>query len=76
MGRTISKFRDDDDDRRNKSSKGAKHSRNIPGKGMRVINNWSADDYDYDDIDEYDDFTYDESDADEYNDNTSQTQRK
>ena len=66
MGRTISKFRDDDDDRRNKSSKGAKHSRNVPGQGMRVINNWSDDDYD----DESYEF------EDEYYDNTSQTQRK
>ena len=67
MGRTISKYRDDDDDRRKKSSKGAKHSRNIPGEGMRVINSWSADEYDDDDSYEFDD---------EYYDNTSQTQRK
>ena len=76
MGRTISKFRDDEEDRR-RSSKSAKHSKNIPGEGMRVINNWSAEDYDdYDDFDEYDDFTYDESDPDEYNAYISQTQRK
>ncbi len=74
MGRTISKFRDDDDDRRKKSSKAAKHSRNVPGQGMRVINNWSEEDYDVDEFDEYDDFIYDESD--EYNVNTTQTQRK
>lgn len=74
MGRTISKFRDDDDDRRKKSSKAAKHSRNVPGQGMRVINNWSEEDYDVDEFDEYDDFVYDESD--EYNVNTTQTQRK
>lgn len=67
MGRTISKYRDDEDDRRKKSSKGAKHSRNIPGEGMRVINNWSTEEYD--DDDSYDDF-------DEYYDNISQTQRK
>ena len=66
MGRTISKFRDDEDDRRRKSSKGAKHSKNIPGQGMRVINNWSEEDYD---DESYDDF-------DEYYDNISQTQRK
>lgn len=65
MGRTISKFRDDEDDRR-RSSKGAKHSKNIPGKGMRVINNWSEEE----DYDEYDDS------EDEYYVNTTQTQRK
>ncbi len=68
MGRTISKFRDDEDDRRNKSVKPAKHSRNIPGKGMRVINNWSEEEYD--EYDDFDDLDY------EHNDNTSQTQRK
>lgn len=67
MGRTVNKFRDDDDDYgRKKSSKSAKHSRNVPGQGMRVINNWSDDDYD----DESYEF------EDEYYDNTSQTQRK
>lgn len=59
MGRTINKY--DEEDRR--KIKPAKHSRNIPGRGMRVINSWSeeenSDDLDY-----------------EYNDNTSQTQRK
>ena len=63
MGRTIHKFRDDDDDRR--KNKSAKHSRNIPGKGMRVINSWSEEeDDDYDDMmDHVDDgFYYDESD--------------
>ena len=76
MGRTISKFRDDEDDRR-RSSKSAKHSKNIPGQGMRVINNWSEEEYDdYDDMMEHvdDGFYYDESD--EYDDNISQTQRK
>lgn len=67
MGRTISKFRDDEDDRRKKSTKSLKHSKNIPGKGMRVINNWSEEDYD----------KYDDSDLDyEYRKNTSQTLRK
>lgn len=66
MGRTITKYRDDDDDnRRKKSSKSAKHSRNVPGQGMRVINSWSEEDYD----DSYDD-------DDEYYENTTQTQRK
>ena len=75
MGRTITKYRDDEDDRR-KSSKGAKHSKNIPGKGMRVINSWSEEEYEDDEwFDEnYEEFKYDESD--EYDDNTTQTQRK
>jgi hypothetical protein len=59
MGRTINKY--DEEDRR--KIKPAKHSRNIPGRGMRVINNWSEE-IDSDDLDY------------EYNDNTSQTQRK
>ena len=73
MGRTISKFRDDDD-RQNKSSKSAKHSKNIPGEGMRVINSWSEDNFDEDDwfeVDEYADDLHDE-----YNDYISQTKRK
>jgi hypothetical protein len=71
MGRTISKFRDDDD-HRGKSSKGAKHSKNIPGEGMRVINNWSEEeDDDWDDEDPWSD-EY----SDEYNAYISQTQRK
>jgi hypothetical protein len=65
MGRTISKFHDDDD-RKKKSTKPAKHSKNIPGQGMRVINNWSEEE----DYDEYEDSD------DEYYENTSQTQRK
>ena len=72
MGRTISKFHDDDD-RRGKASKGVKHSKNIPGEGMRVINNWSEenDEDDMFEVDEYEDELYDE-----YNDYISQTQRK
>jgi len=67
MGRTNSKFLDDEDDRRKKSTKSLKHSKNIPGQGMRVINNWSEEEYN----------TYNNSDLDyEYNDYTSQTQRK
>ena len=62
MGRTISKGYDDEDGRRKKLSK-AKHSRNIPGEGMRVINNWSEEE-------EYD-TTFD----DEYDVNTTQIQR-
>lgn len=52
MGKTVYKQRDyDDEDRGRKNSRGAKHSRNIPGKGMRVINNW----YDEEDDDYFDD---------------------
>lgn len=74
MGRTLHKFREDDEDRR--KNKSAKHSKNIPGKGMRVINNWSEEEYDdYDDMMYHvDDVAYDESD--EYYANTTQTQRK
>lgn len=69
MGRTNYKFRDDDDDRR--KNKSAKHSKNIPGKGMRVINNWSAD-YDEDLLEEEEYLPeYD----DEYYANTTLTQR-
>jgi hypothetical protein len=72
MGRTNYKYRDDDEDRR--KNKSAKHSKNIPGKGMRVINNWSAD---YEDEDLYEDEEYlPEYDDDEYYANTTLTQRK
>lgn len=51
MGKTSYKERNyDDEDRSSKKSRGAKHSRNIPGKGMRVINSW----YDEDDEDYFD----------------------
>ena len=54
MGRNFKDYDDDMDDRRSKkNSKGAKHSRNVPGQGMRVINNWyddESDDYFDDDI--------------------------
>lgn len=70
MGRTIHKYRDDEDDRR--KNKSAKHSRNIPGEGMRVINKWSEDEIeDEDEWSEFDDDSYDE-----YNAYISQTQRK
>ena len=64
MGRTIFKYRDDDDDSRRKSTKSAKHSRNTPGQGMRYINNWSEEDEDW----------VNQSDDDE--DNTPQILRK
>lgn len=65
MGRTINKYDDENDRRR---AKPAKHSRNVPGEGMRVINSWSEEEY-YDEYDDSDDLDY------EYNDNISQTQR-
>lgn len=71
MGRTNHKYRDDDEDRR--KNKSAKHSKNIPGKGMRVINNWSEE---YDDDDLYEEEYIDEYDNDEYYANTTLTQRK
>lgn len=37
---------DDDDVRHTRKNKPAKHSRNIPGQGMRVLNDWQEDDYD------------------------------
>ena len=52
MGKTNHKIRNrDDDDRGHKNSRGAKHSRNIPGQGMRVINSW----YEEEDDDLFDD---------------------
>lgn len=67
MGRTIFKYRDDDDNRR-KSTKSAKHSRNTPGQGMRYINNWSEEDDDW--VNQSDD------DKDKYSANTPQILRK
>lgn len=54
MGKTTHKTnRYEEEDRSRKNSRGAKHSRNIPGQGMRVINNWyeeDEDDYFDDDV--------------------------
>jgi len=62
MGRTQN-YDDRDDDRKtikNKFAKPAKHTRNTPGSGMRVINKWSeelvdldVDDEDFDDNAKY-----------------------
>ena len=52
MGKTNHKGnRYDDEDRGKKNSRGAKHSRNVPGQGMRVINSW----YEEEDDDYFDD---------------------
>lgn len=56
MGRTYAHRREiDEQDRQQKiKNKPRKHSRNATGEGMRVINNWSEDDYSmYEDSDEY-----------------------
>lgn len=66
MGRTNSKFYDDEDDRRKKSTKSLKHSKNIPGQGMRVINNWSEELYGIEDLDS-DSLNLDEDGDFEYN---------
>lgn len=64
MGHTQQTF-DDEEDRR-KIQKRVKHSRNLPGKGMRIINSWSEESEE----DDYDELDY------EYDAHTSQTQRK
>lgn len=52
MGKTNHKVKSyDEEERSRKNSRGAKHSRNVPGKGMRVINSW----YEEDDDDYFDD---------------------
>lgn len=56
MGKTSHKHskKYDDEDRPHRSHKGAKHSRNIPGHGMRVINGYyddEDDDYFEDELD-------------------------
>lgn len=69
MGRTYTSKRDFDDYDRPQKIKGKKkHSRNLPGHGMRVINNMSEDDYEDDELTyEYDDI---------HDDDTSIIQRK
>ena len=69
MGRTYTNSRDFDEwDRPQKTRKKApKQSRNVNGKGMRVINSMSEDDYD--------DLESDYEDDDKYYDNTTTTQR-
>lgn len=72
MGRTNYKYSEDDD--RPRKNKSAKHSKNIPGKGMRVINNWSEE---IDDDDLHEDEEYlPEYDDDEYYVNTTQYNAK
>jgi hypothetical protein len=54
MGRTQHNQKSfEDEDRKQKNSRGSKHSRNIPGQGMRVINKWYSEEDDdtfYDDV--------------------------
>ena len=57
MGRTLHNYDDRDDDRKtvkNKFTKPAKHTRNTPGSGMRVINKWSEESVDLDVDDDFD----------------------
>lgn len=59
MGRTFRQFSERDDEGFSSKKKNLKHSRNIPGKGMRVLNEY--DEFDDDLYDEsYDDNSYDE----------------
>lgn len=53
MGKTSYKHskKYEDEDRTHRNNRGAKHSRNIPGQGMRVINDY----YDDEDDDYFDD---------------------
>lgn len=39
----------DSEDRKQKNSRGSKHTRNIPGRGILVINSWYEDDDYFDD---------------------------
>ena len=60
MGKTSHKHskKYDDEDRSYRNNRGAKHSRNIPGQGMRVINGYyddEDDDYFEDELDFIDD---------------------
>ena len=69
MGRTLNNYNDRDDDRKttkSKFAKSAKHTKNIPGSGMRVINKWSEEPYDVKDLDR-DSFNLDEDGEFEYN---------
>lgn len=52
MGNTLHNSRDRDDDRKSvKYAKLAKHTKNMPGRGMRVINKWSEEPDDIEDLD-------------------------
>jgi hypothetical protein len=58
MGRTLHNYNDREDDRKtvkNKFTKPAKHTKNTPGSGMRVINKWSEESIDLDVDDDFDD---------------------
>lgn len=69
MGRTFRNYRDEEERSYSKTRKFSKHSRNEPGKGMRILNEYEEDSHD----------EFDEDIRDEYNDNTAQyydTRRK
>ena len=50
----------DDDDRQTYKKHKPKHARNIPGRGMKVINSYDVDDYEDDDAFDDDIGVYDE----------------
>ena len=54
MGRTNFRHREDEDSTRR--GKHPKHSRNMPGRGMRVINSYDEDSYES--LYEYDEYDY------------------
>lgn len=55
MGRTFRNYRDEEELSYSKVKKYSKHSRNEPGKGMRILNEYDIDDDDDDYLDdEYD----------------------
>lgn len=61
MGRTYRNYKDEEELSYSKTKKFSKHSRNEPGKGMRILNEYE-DDYEQDDHEDFE----------EYNVNTTQ----
>lgn len=54
----MSRYDEDDEDRTRRITKKAKHSRNEPGKGMRIINSWYDESDDFDDDDDFNETVY------------------
>lgn len=70
MGRTYTNKRDDDwGDTQRSKGKHSKHAKNLPGRGMKIINSMSDDEYD-----DYEDDLVEEDDT--HYDNISTTHRK
>lgn len=61
MGRTYRNYKDEEELSYSKTKRFSKHSRNEPGKGMRILNEYE-DDYEKDDHEDFE----------EYNVNTTQ----